>query len=244
MEYTYSSTNWRNYEKKLGLLKNKICTNLFYVDVLNWTLVKLDHFPCLACDGKSPPQRRIVFWAKKLICIGEKSGSQTACLSSEVKKYTAELSFGSSRNTLSRRAQMSTEICAKLFTRRRIKRRDRRRSFSISLNFYQTILESSPQTRFMFDIKKIILLLSIYALTSIPGETQDDPLRIAIDLPEFCRIPKAGNITDYSKSESTGVEYNLQHCVTPQLSFLLFRFVTFHYDMKLIYCSVLFLRRF
>ena len=188
MEYTYSSTNWRNYEKKLGLLKNKICTNLFYVDVLNWTLVKLDHFPCLACDGKSPPQRRIVFWAKKLICIGEKSGSQTACLSSEVKKYTAELSFGSSRNTLSRRAQMSTEICAKLFTRRRIKRRDRRRSFSISLNFYQTILESSPQTRFMFNIKKLLL---INALTFIPGEPQDDPLRIAIDLPEFCRIPKA-----------------------------------------------------
>ena len=31
----------------------------------------------------------------------------------------------------------------------------RRRSFSISLNFYQTILESSPQTRFMFDIKKL-----------------------------------------------------------------------------------------
>ena len=34
MEYTYSSTNLRNYEKKkLGLLKNKICTNMFYVDV-------------------------------------------------------------------------------------------------------------------------------------------------------------------------------------------------------------------
>ena len=64
----------------------------------------------------------------------------------------------------------------------------RRRSFSISLNFYQTILESSPQTRFMFNIKKLLL---INALTFIPGEPQDDPLRIAIDLPEFCRIPKA-----------------------------------------------------
>ena len=125
----------------------------------------------------------LIFSAKKLICIGEKSVPQTACLSSEVKKYTAELSFGSSRNTLSRRAQMSTEICTKLFTRRRIKRRDRRRSFSISLNFYQTILESSPQTRFMFDIKKLLL---IDALTFIPGETQDEPLRIAIDLHEFC----------------------------------------------------------
>ena len=130
----------------------------------------------------------LIVSAKKLTCIGEKSVPQTACLLSEVEKYTAELSFGSSRNTLSRRAQMSTEICTELFTRRRIKRRDRRRSFSISLNFYQTILESSPQTRFMFDIKKLLL---VDALTFITGQTQDDPLRIAIDLPEFRRIPKA-----------------------------------------------------
>ena len=182
----------------------------------------------------------LIFSAKKLMCIGEKSVLQTACLLSEVKKYTAELSFGSSHNTLSRRAQMSTEICTRLFTRRRIKRRDRWRSFSISLNFYQTILESSPQMRFMFDIKK---LLWIDALTFIPRETQDDPLRITIDLLDFCRIPKAGHITDYRKAESTSVEYDLQRCVTP-LSFLLFRFVAFHYDMKLIYCGVLFLKRF
>ena len=67
--------------------------------------------------------------------------------------------------------------------------RYRRRSFSISLNFYQTILESSPQTRFVFDIKKLLL---IDTLTFIPGETQDDLLRIVIDLPEFRQIPKAG----------------------------------------------------
>ena len=76
----------------------------------------------------------------------------------------------------------------KLFTRRTIKRRDRQRSFSISLNFHQAILESSPQTRFMFNIKK---LLFINGLTCIPGETQDDLLRIAIDWPEFRQIPKA-----------------------------------------------------
>ena len=124
---------------------------------------------------------------------------------------------------------MSTEICTKLFTRRRIERRDRRRSFSISLNFYQTILESSLQTRFMFDIKKLSL---IDALTFIPGETQDDPLRIAIDLPKFRRIPQACHSTD------------LQRCVTPQLSLLLFRFVAFHYDIKLIYCGFFFLEGF
>ena len=42
--------------------------------------------------------------------------------------------------------------------------------------------------RFMFDIKK---LLFINALTFIPGETQDDLLRIAIDLPEFPQISEA-----------------------------------------------------
>ena len=93
----------------------------------------------------------------------------------------------------------------------------------------------------MFDIKKFLL---INVLTFIPGGTQDYPLRIAINLPEFGRIPKAGHITDYSKAESKGVEYDLQGCITPQLSFLLFCFVAFHYDMKLIYSGVLFLRRF
>ena len=90
------------------------------------------------------------------------------------------------------------------------------------------------------------LILLIDARTFIPGETQDDPrrLRIAIDLPEFRRIPKAGHITDYSKAESTGVRYEVQRCVTPQLNLLLFRFVAFHRDMKFIYCGVLFLRRF
>ena len=46
----------------------------------------------------------------------------------------------------------------------------------------------------MFDIMKLLL---IDVLTFIPGETEDDRLRIAIDLPEFRRIPKAGHITEY-----------------------------------------------
>ena len=68
----------------------------------------------------------------------------------------------------------------------------------------------------MFGIKKLLL---IDGLTFILGKTQDDTLRIAIYLPEFCRIPKPDHITDYSKAESTGV--------TPQLSLLLFHFVAF-----------------
>ena len=73
--------------------------------------MKLDLFPCLARDRKSPTQREespLIFSAKKLICIGKKSVSQTACLLSEVNKYTTELSFGSLHNTLSRSAQIST----------------------------------------------------------------------------------------------------------------------------------------
>ena len=36
-----------------------------------------------------------------------------------------------------------------------------------------------------------------------PKETQDNLLRIAINLPEFHQIPKASHITNYSKAEST-----------------------------------------
>ena len=44
----------------------------------------------------------------------------------------------------------------------------------------------------MFDIEKLLL---IDELTFIPRETQDDLLRIAINLPEFCQIPKEGHST-------------------------------------------------
>ena len=164
----------------------------------------------------------LIFSAKKLNCIGEKFVPQTVCLLSEVNRYAAELSFGSSRNTLSRRAQMSTEVCVKLFTRRRIKRRDRwRRSLSIGLNFYQTILESSPQTRFLFDIKKLLLLI-IDALTLFPEKQR------TTCLPEFHRIPKERHITDYNKAESTVQPATLGYSSTSQF---VIHFVVFHYDM-------------
>ena len=72
----------------------------------------------------------------------------------------------------------STEICIKLFKR---SSRNKHRLFSISLNFYQTNLLSSLQSRYIFIIKKMFL---INVLKVIPGETQDDLLRIAIDLPK------------------------------------------------------------
>ena len=67
----------------------------------------------------------------------------------------AELLFGSSR---------ATEICIRLFTR---SSRNKRHSFLISLNFYQTNLLLSPQSRYVRH-KEIVL---INALVVIPGET-------------------------------------------------------------------------
>ena len=94
----------------------------------------------------------------------------------------------------------------------------------ISLNFYETILELNLQTRFMFDIKEIIINR---CANNIPGETQDDLLRIAIDLPEFRGIPKEGRITDYSKAQSTVGFATLRYFSTQ----FVIHFVTFHYDM-------------
>ena len=59
--------------------------------------------------------------------------------------------------------------------------------------------------------------------------------------PNSVEFPKHVTLLITAKQK---VQYDLQSCVTPQLSLLLFRFVAFYYNMKLIYCSVLFLRRF
>ena len=150
--------------------------------------MKLGLFPR---DGKSPPQRRIVanIFGKEVDLHWRKVCSiNSVFIIRSQKIYSRAFIRVIAQHfiVLSRTAQMPTEICTKLFTRRRIKRRDRRRSFSISLNFYQTILESSPQTRFMFNIRKLLL---IDALTFIPGETQDDPLRItSLNCYRFSRI--------------------------------------------------------
>ena len=157
----------------------------------------------------------LIFSAKKLICIGEKSVPQTACLSSKVNKCTAELSFGSLRNPLSRSAQISTEIGS------------RRRSFSISLNFHRAILELSPQTRFMFDIKKLLFInarrsfsisLNFHrAILELSPQT-----RFMFDIKKLLFInalifipfefPKhGGHITDYSKAKSTVLPATLRY---------------------------------
>ena len=75
--------------------------------------------------------------------------------------------------------------------------------------------------------------ISINRYTNIiPGETQDDLLRIAMDLPGFCQIPKVGHIIEYSKAESTVQCATLRYSTTQ----FVIHFVAFHYD----YFGVLF----
>ena len=64
-------------------------------------------------------------------------------------------------------------------------------------------------------------------LTFIPGETQDDLLRIAIDLPEFLRIPREGHTADYSKAKSTVRLATLRYFPTQ----FVIHFVALDYDM-------------
>ena len=124
MEYTYSSANFRNYEKnkKIGLFY-KICTRLFYVDVPKWTSVKLDLFPCLARDRKSPPQRRMVtnIFSKEveLHWWGVCSTNSVFIVRSQ-KIYSRAFIWVIAQHFIAIRAQMSTQVCIKLFTRRRI----------------------------------------------------------------------------------------------------------------------------
>ena len=62
---------------------------------------------------------------------------------------------------------------------------------------------------------------------------------MAIDLPEFLRIPKEGHIADYSKAETTVRLATLQYFSTQ----FVIHFVVLHDDMKLMYCGDVFLRR-
>ena len=106
--------------------------------------------------------------------------------------------------------------------------RDRRRSFSISLNFCQTTLYSRLESASGIHVwhKEVIInwCANIYSRrnTGRPVEKQVTLL-----------------ITAKQK-----VQYDQQRCITPQLSLLMFHFVAFHYDRKLMYCGVLFLRSF
>ena len=104
--------------------------------------------------------------------FGEKFVPQTAYSSSEVNKYTAELSFGSSRNTLYRE---------RLIKKEDFKRRDRRRSFSISLVFIRQFWNRVRKRDHVRHKEMIIInrCAEIYSRRNSTGR--------AIDQPEFRR---------------------------------------------------------
>ena len=169
MEYPYRLTKFRNNEKKwFGLLKNKICTCLFYVKH-RWNLIFFLAGHMIE-SLLHKEESSLKFSAKRLNCIGEKFVPQTVCLLSEVNRYTAELSFGSSCNTLSRRAQMSTEVCIKLFTRRRIKRWDRLQcSLSISLLKFLSDYSGIESANQILARHKEIIIINNWRTNIIPG---------------------------------------------------------------------------
>ena len=102
--------------------------------------MKLDLFhSCLACDRKSPERENVanVFGQSRL--FREKSVRQTA----RVQRY-----FIRSQN-------MAELLLNRNFHEVVYKRLEKYvPSFSISLSFYQTNLLLSPQSRYVFDIKK------------------------------------------------------------------------------------------
>ena len=104
-EYTYSSANFRNYEKKtkkLGYFTKSAhaCFTLMFRNEHRWNLIFFLAWHVIE-SLLHKEEWLLIFSAKKLNCIGKDFVPQTVCLLSEVKRYTAELSFGSSRNTSS-----------------------------------------------------------------------------------------------------------------------------------------------
>ena len=84
-EYTYSSANFRNYEKKktkkLGYFTKSAhaCFTLMFRNEHRWNLIFFLAWHVIESHllkGESS----LIFSAKKLICIGEKFVPQTACL--------------------------------------------------------------------------------------------------------------------------------------------------------------------
>ena len=88
-EYTYSSANFRNYEKKkkLGYFTKSAhaCFTLMFRNEHRWNLIFFLAWHVIE-SHLLKEELSLIFSAKKLICIGEKFVPQTACLSSEFNK--------------------------------------------------------------------------------------------------------------------------------------------------------------
>ena len=90
-EYTYSSANFRNYEKKitkkLGYFSKSAhaCFTLMFRNEHRWNLIFFLAWHVIESHFFKE-ESSLIFSAKKLICIGEKFVPQTACWWSEVNK--------------------------------------------------------------------------------------------------------------------------------------------------------------
>ena len=90
-EYTYSSANFRNYEKKttkkLGYFTKSAhaCFTLMFRNEHRWNLIFFLAWHVIESHFLKE-ESSLIFSAKKLICIGEKFVPQTACLPSQVNK--------------------------------------------------------------------------------------------------------------------------------------------------------------
>ena len=119
-EYTYSSANFRNYEKnpkKLGYFTKSAhaCFTLMFRNEHRWNLIFFLLPGTWSKVTSSKKNRRWYFRQSSWFAL-----ARSLFHKQHVDDQKSINKFGSSRNILSQRAQMSTEICIKLFTRTRI----------------------------------------------------------------------------------------------------------------------------
>ena len=121
-----------------------------------------------------------IFSAKKLILARNPFHKQRIY---HQKSINTQQSFRLGRTSLYREGliipvNIYRNLHKAVYKKEDFKRLDRRRSFSInSLNFYQAILQSSPQTRFMFDIKKLYIITRCAKIYSRRNSTGRGELR-------------------------------------------------------------------
>ena len=119
-EYTYSSANFRNYEKKNQ--KNWVILKNLHPLVLRWcSEMNIGETWSFSLPGtwskvtSSKKNRRWHFRQRSWFALVRRLFHKQ-----HVDDQKSINKFGSSRNILSRKAQMVTKICIKLFTRTRI----------------------------------------------------------------------------------------------------------------------------
>ena len=119
--------------------------------------VKVDLFRCPAGDRKSPP---LNIFGKEVDLARNPFHKQHIYHQKSINIQQSFRLGRTSHNTLSQGLIINVyrNLHTAVYKKEDFKCWDRRRSFSTSLNFYQAILQSSPQTRFMVDIRKLYII--------------------------------------------------------------------------------------